>query len=900
MKSIQTKIVLVITAIMIVVTLAFGLVSVKFTNKILDEDSDKLLTLTVDQSYRDMESMLSSVEQSVDIIYNYAEKRTETYRNFISDREERDRFTYDVSELGKSIAEKTPGAVSVYFRYNPDEFDPMEGFWYTKYDIWEPTETTDFSQYDKDDFDYVGWYYVPVETGKPMWMDPYYSPRLDRDVISYIIPYKHGNTLVGVIGMDIDLGFLREFVSRIRLYESGRAYLVSSQGDIVFHFDYPDGVSYKDITDKIRPFVNSVLNTKLDAVKTLVGIDKIKHKVISKKLRNGMILGQNAPVDEINVPRSSLTMQLLLISVIILLLAIAICLAFIRTIIVPLKKLTAAAEHYANGDYSDDMNTDSADEIGILSRTLQTMSNSLKQQIEIADSANRSKSAFLANMSHEIRTPINAILGFDEMILRESNEETVKTYAYNIKRGGRTLLSLINDILDFSKIESGKMEIIPVEYEPALLINDMLDMVDFRAAEKGLRVRYEVDDNIPKKLFGDDIRIREVITNLLTNAVKYTNEGSVTLTVRKLSSDGETAKLYVSVRDTGIGIKDEDRELLWDSYKRLDQDITREIEGTGLGLTITRKYLELMGSSLELSSRYGIGSDFYFEIEQKIIDKEPIGDFEQARKESKKKIKVYSESFEAPDAKVLVVDDIAMNLSVFKGLLKYSKINIDTATSGMEALALMRKNAYDIVFMDHMMPKMDGLETYARIVSDRDLVRNDMPVIALTANAVSGVQNQYIEAGFADYLTKPLDTERLEAVLLKYLPEDKVVKTKKSDKVPKEEDEKSGNLISKTSGMDNCDGNPEVYKIAVDSFLSEDFEESLSQAFKEENWKDYEVYVHGLKSSAKIIGAVSLFELAKESELSLKEKKDPAFVKENHERLMGLLEDVIKEVSAFV
>ena len=777
MKSIQTKIVLIITSIMIVVTLSLGITATVRTNKILDEDSDRILSLTADQSYRDMDAILGSVEQSVGTIYNYAEKRAETYKDFLTDEEERRKFNYDISELGKSIAENTPGAMSVYLRYNPEEFSPTEGFWYTiniNDGSWNSTEPTDMSLYDKDDLEHVGWYYIPVETGKPLWMDPYFNQNLGIDMISYIIPYYHDGQTVGVIGMDIDISLLRDFTANIKLYESGRAYLVSPQGDIIFHFDFPDGVNHKDLTEDLMPFINSTINSSVDEVKTITGIDGVTTKILKKRLRNGMILGLNANVDEINVPQSRLTKNLLLISLVILILAIGVCLAFIRTVIAPLKRMTQVAEQYAEGNYNESIDTDSADEIGILSRSLQTMSNSLKDQIEIANTANRSKSIFLANMSHEIRTPINAILGFDEMILRETEEDSTKNYASNIKSSGKTLLALVNEILDFSKIESGKLEIVPVEYDTAMLINDILDMIEFRAGEKDLKINHDIDESIPSILLGDDIRIREVFTNLLTNAVKYTDKGSVTLSVRKISSDDTTVRLHVSVSDTGIGIREEDKEHLWDAFQRLDEKHNRGIEGTGLGLAITYKYIELMGSTLKFDSEYNHGSDFYFDIDQGIIDPKPIGDFEKTRKSLHKPVEIYREGFEAPDAHILLVDDVYLNLAVFKGLLKNSHINIDTASSGFEAIEKMRSFTYDLVFLDHMMPEMDGIETLSRIKEDNNIASDGIPVIALTANAISGAQKMYTDHGFSDYLSKPIVSSKLEELLIKYLPPDKI------------------------------------------------------------------------------------------------------------------------------
>ena len=340
---------------------------------------------------------------------------------------------------------------------------------------------------------------------------------------------------------------------------------------------------------------------------------------------------------------------------------------------------------------------------------------------EIVQEANRAKSDFLANMSHEIRTPINAVLGMDEMILRESTNPQILGYASDIKQAGNMLLSLINDILDFSKIESGKMDIIPVDYDLGILLSDTIDMIRSRAEEKKLQLELEIESNTPVHLHGDDVRLRQIITNILTNAVKYTPEGKVTLAVSGKKVSSGAVQLYVSVKDTGIGIKEEDIGRLFDSFQRVEESRNRNIEGTGLGLSITMRLLNLMGSRLEVESTYGEGSDFYFYMEQKQLDDAVIGeDIQKYYENEKGKISISAEQFYAPDAKILVVDDNEMNLKVFLGLLKNHGMQIDTAMSGKECLARMEKNAYHIIFMDHLMPEMDGVETLALWIGKRE------------------------------------------------------------------------------------------------------------------------------------------------------------------------------------
>ena len=389
-------------------------------------------------------------------------------------------------------------------------------------------------------------------------------------------------------------------------------------------------------------------------------------------------------------------------------------------------------------------------------------------------SANSAKSAFLANMSHEIRTPINAILGLNTMTKRETKEESTLEYANEIEQAGQTLLALINDILDISKVESGKMEIVPVEYDLSSLINDVSNMIDFKAKAKNLQLKINVGENLPSKLFGDDVRIRQVLINLLSNAVKYTEKGTVTLSVSGVIS-GNKLSIKYDVTDTGIGIRAEDMDKLFAKYERLDTIKNRNVEGTGLGMAITKRLLSLMDSQLDVKSTYGEGSTFSFCIEQGIVDKTPIGDI-NSRFKKVEKTEDFENRFIAPDAKLLVVDDNKVNRLVFTKLLARLKVQIDEADSGKVAIDKCNENEYDIVFLDHMMPVMDGLETLEHIRENSVGPNIDTPIIALTANAISGSREFYLEAGFDDYLSKPTEPKKLEKMIYDLLPETKIEK----------------------------------------------------------------------------------------------------------------------------
>ena len=425
------------------------------------------------------------------------------------------------------------------------------------------------------------------------------------------------------------------------------------------------------------------------------------------------------------------------------------------------------------------------DDKGRLTRVLwlsEDIDNEKRERNELIDASERAiaaseaKSSFLSNMSHEIRTPINAVLGMNEMILRECEDDNILAYSNSIRTAGNTLLGLVNDILDFSKIEAGKMEIIPVDYDLSSVINDLVNMIQTKADDKGLTLALDINKNVPKLLHGDEVRIKQVITNLLTNAVKYTEKGKVTFCIRydKIPDEPDSVLLKVVVKDTGIGIKKEDMKKLFSEFDRIEEERNRKVEGTGLGMSITKRLLEMMDSSLTVESIYGLGSKFSFALKQTVVKWEEIGDYEAAYKASIGKRKKYREKFRAPTAEVLVVDDTPMNLDVFRSLLKKTAVKIDTAASGDEGLAISYDKKYDIIFLDHMMPEKDGIETLHELRSRPNDPNINTPTICLTANAISGAREQYLAEGFDDYLTKPIDSAKLENMLLEYLPKEKI------------------------------------------------------------------------------------------------------------------------------
>ena len=544
----------------------------------------------------------------------------------------------------------------------------------------------------------------------------------------------------------------------------------------------------------------------------------------------------------------------------------------------------------------------------------QENNDKLQEAADKATQAGLAKSQFLAQMSHEIRTPINAVLGMNEMILRESKSDDILDYSTNIQSAGRTLLTLINSILDFSKIEDGKMEIIPVRYDTMNLIDDLVNMIAEKVKKKNLEFNVDVDSNLPKSLYGDDVRVRQVITNILTNAVKYTHEGFVTLSIGGQVKDEDTLEMTVKVSDTGIGIRSEDIEKLFQSFQRLDEEKNRNIEGTGLGISIVQKLLTMMDSHLEVSSEYGKGSIFSFKLLQKIIDKNPIGNYAEhhtirAENEDEKKF------LRARRAKILAVDDNSLNLKVIRGLLKRNEIVPDLAESGKQCIELAKKNFYHIIFLDNMMPGMNGIETLHKM-RDEKILNENTSVVMLTASAITGMREQYLREGFDDYLSKPIEVNELEEILAKHLPEE-IVSYGDEEEIsePEEVEEvsdpetfsaKERKIFEETcpdfdldTGLSYCMDSKSFLIEIMQEFKEDKKSEAIQAAFDANDWKNYRVLVHALKSTALTIGAKDLSDSAKELELAAKENKID-LIKIAHEILMEDYAKVRAEIKAWL
>ena len=539
----------------------------------------------------------------------------------------------------------------------------------------------------------------------------------------------------------------------------------------------------------------------------------------------------------------------------------------------------------------------------------------MENELRVARAASEAKSNFLSSMSHEIRTPINAVLGFDEMILMENKDPDIEKYAEDIQSAGRTLLSLINDILDFSKIEAGKMNIVPVEYELCSTVNDMINMAASLAKDKGLYLDVNVDSNMPHLLYGDEVRLKQIILNILTNAVKYTEKGGVTFNIGYEKIDDDNIYFICSIKDTGIGIKSEDMDKLFSPFERLDEQKNSAVKGTGLGMSITKQLLAKMGSALEVESVYGEGSTFSFRVVQKVTKWEEVGNLSEAFKKylPHDADKHKNDRFYAPDAKILVVDDTEYNLLVVTRLLKRTKIQIDTASGGRETLELICRNRYDIVYIDHMMPEMDGIETFKQMKVLEGNLNRDVPWIVLTANAVSGAREKYMAEGFTDYMTKPVNYLTLKNSLIRYLPEGRILEETEANEEDTEKTSDDRNeeacacrlkkLMNDIDGIDYEEGlkNSDCEEILLEVVKGyhdsiEDKAAAIENSLKNKEYKNYTVFVHALKSSSRLIGAMELSALAAKMEEAGNAVLDNEEGTDEYESALGLIKEKTPEL----
>ena len=625
---------------------------------------------------------------------------------------------------------------------------------------WEPPQDYDPKSRD--------WYIIGKEAnGEVAFAPPYIDAQTGNMIISVcrMLPDKQN-----VVSPDVQLKGIQSMMDELTLNGKGYGFLVDENGLIIAHrnkekaatnlCDEPGGREYLEKLKEVGTGSFSYI------------CDGQKSKVYVNAIMNGwyvvMVVSDNELYSEV---RSQLIVT------------VAICvLIFIMISVL-----------YYRGHTNEKNYTRSMEKMKLEEQKASYERKVLELEKDAANASNKAKSDFLANMSHEIRTPMNAIIGMDEMILRSSPSEQIRKYALDIQSAGKTLLSIINDILDLSKIESGKMELIPVEYSFASAMNDVVNMTKKKSLDKALDYRLNVSEDIPSVLLGDEIRVRQVMLNLINNAIKYTNTGYISVEV---SYDRNRQMLKFRVSDTGIGIREEDLDKLFESFQRLEEDKNRNIEGTGLGLNITMRLVRMMNGTIDVESRYGEGTTFTAQMKQYVVDDTPLGDFAHNIMHVVEHQEEYRPSLVAPDAHILIVDDNDMNLEVIAGLLTDTRMQITTAESGRECIDILSRRRFDIVFLDQMMPEMSGAQTLTEI-RNRHLC-DDTPIVALTADAIVGARDNYIREGFTDYLSKPVLFEALEAIIQRYLREDLILKPdqiKELDKKQSEEQDGSERML---------------------------------------------------------------------------------------------------------
>lgn len=798
----------------------------------------------------------------------------------LSYAEEINSWIWEKEVFLNTIAENMILADNFDFEYLHQYFSRMmerTGDSHSIYDLYFTTPdnrmvcATDFDSSKVDlDFTKRHWYIGPTSSHALYVQTAYLDSDTGRQVVTISREVYKDKKLVGVVALDIFIDEIIDSINAMNVQEGSYGFLIDDRGGLVVHpnpdYGYIGGApaGMERLPGKPYQQLMSQVNNTIEDIKPEITWirdydGKLRAFFVSPVTCCGWYVGMAIQKDVWESGARSLMLQMLgTMSVLCLISGTIVSWSVVKMLLKPVSE---------------------------------------------AEAASQAKSAFLAKMSHEIRTPMHAILGMNELILRECREKQIQHYAVNIQNAGKMLLSLINDILDFSKIESGKMEIFCEDYETSSVLNDLVNMTTPRLEGKAVVFRTEIEEDLPCYLYGDQRSIKQIVSNLLTNAIKYTESGSIVLHVGYKKQDDNTALIEYSVTDTGVGIRKEDLDELFITFKRLDLQQNYSIEGVGLGLNIVQGLTEKMNGQLQVSSCYGKGSTFTVILPQKIVSSEPIGNFDERYQESFYGQAGAYQSFVAPECVILAVDDNEMNLEVVTELLKNTQMEIHVARSGMQCLDMIKIRDYHLILMDHMMPGMDGIETVKRIHNMEGVQFQAPPVIALTANAITNAKEMYLNAGFDDYLSKPIQAEKLETMLMKYLPEALVHQVRTQEHKELNEDEAQefqkalGPDIEVKTGLMYAGNDMTNYKriAAIYEKTGQNNLEKLQRTFDQENWDEYTVLVHGLKSTSKGIGANSLSDCAAGLE-NAGRMREISYIRKNHIHMVKYYSSVLQSL----
>lgn len=776
MNSIQTKLLILILTGTLISSIIIGSFSIVYAIDSAESEAGNYMNLKCNEKAAEIDEQLLSIEQSVESIASYATANLESVDR-LSDEAYRVEFTQSLDSIALNMVKNTNGAIAVYVRYNPQIATPTSGFFYERGDKagkFFARPNTDLLKYKPDDKEHVGWYYEPVAAGRPIWLKPYYNDNIDTHMMSYVAPlYKYGKVF-GIVGIDINFEKLVTDLSALTVYDSGYAMLIDNEGGLMYHKNFKMNSTFIEEKEekKVVDTILKVGNTKKKLYEYTYEGERKKFAV--KRLANDTYLALSAPAKEIDAQKNNLIIKILATTISIAAVFIFMILAVARRMIQPLKELTQATENIVNNDYNIHMSCDSNDEIGILAKSFKHAIEHLKHANEQLDierkkeqkyleeltKANMAKSEFLGNMSHDIRTPINGIIGMTNIAIKKiEDKDRVLDCLGKISDSSRHLCSLINDCLDMSQIEQGKVVKSHQRMDIISVLNTCATVTENQIADKDINFVKDFSGVEERCVLGDELHLRQILINILGNCVKFTNEnGQISFTVTEVNKDSEKVTYEFEIRDNGIGMSEEFLAHIFEEFAQENATVRTNYTGSGLGMAIAKKYVDLLGGTIKVESKQNIGTRFVVMISFEICEDSEV-------------MQSDTTSVDLEGMKVLLVEDNELNMEILESILEELHIKVTSAADGEIALKLFcdsAENEFDIILMDIMMPVMDGYETTRKI---RELERKDsktIPIIAMTANAYVEDIQKCIAAGMNEHISKPIDTDRFISVLSGY------------------------------------------------------------------------------------------------------------------------------------